>query len=87
METLFERITHWKTIGEWEKIKEVLVPATSLERYYNIVRFVQQHKKEFGHRYREKILADKAFIAQFGFLDLEYLKKAQKIMNKAYRIA
>ena len=87
METLFERITRWKTTGEWEKIKEVFVPATNLEIYYNIVQFVRQHRAQFGYRYREQILADKTFISQFGFLDLEYLKNAQKIMNRTYRTA
>ena len=82
METLFDRITHWKDIGEWKNIKTVFTSATTLERYYNITVFVRQHKAKFGYRYREKILADETFIERFGYLDLEYLKNAIKTMQK-----
>ena len=85
METLFERITHWKSIGEWERIKESFTSATTMDRYYNITLFVQQHKAQFGYRYREQILSDSVFKARFGCLDLEYLKKAQKMMNQTYQ--
>ena len=82
--TLFETIHHWKTIGEWEHIKHVFTAATSFERYYDIVCFVNRHKAQYGHRYREKILADKDFIRLFGIYDVEYLKYAQKIMAKKF---
>ena len=82
MLTLFEQITHWMTIGEWESIKNVFTAATTLERYYEIVDFINKHRAKYGYRYREKIIADKEFIEQFGVYDLEYLKKAQRTMAK-----
>lgn len=85
METLFERITHWKKIGEWEAIKEVYSAATTLDRYYEIVTYVRQHKAKYGRCYREKILDEEEFKVRFGCYDIEYLKKAQKTMNKKYR--
>lgn len=84
METLFDRISRWKTTGEWETIKDVFTSATTLERYYNIVLFVNAHRAEYGYRYRDLILGNKDFIKRFGHLDLEYLKKAFKIMRKTY---
>ena len=86
MKTLFEQITHWKEIGEWESIKQWYVQTDTHERYYEIVLFVNEHRAEYGYRYREKILNDVRFKAKFGILDLEYLKKAQKTMNKTCRI-
>ena len=82
MRTLSEQIEHWKEIGEWEDIKRWYVQADTQERYFEIVQFVHNNKARFGHRYREQILSDSAFIARFGCLDLEYLKKALKMMNK-----
>ena len=82
MKTLFEQISHWKNIGEWESVKSVFTSATTLQRYYEIVCFINSHKSQYGYRYREKILADEDFVAQFGHLDEEYLKKAQKMMAK-----
>ena len=84
MNTLFEQISHWKSTGEWNTIKSVFTAATTLERYYEIIRFINAHKSKFGYRYREKILADSEFIAQFGYLDIEYLKYAQKTMAKKH---
>lgn len=85
MKTLFEQIDHWKTIGEWQAIKKWYVQSDTYERYYNIVLFVQQHKAKYGRYYREKILRDKQFIQQFGYLDLDYLKYAFFIMRKTNR--
>ena len=82
MKTQFEQISHWKNIGEWESIKNVFIAATALDHYYEIVCFVKSHRHLYGYRYRETILADKEFIEQFGVYDLEYLKKAQKMMAK-----
>jgi hypothetical protein len=82
METLYERITHWKKQNEWEAIQEVFSQATTLDWHYQIVTYVKQNKAKYGHRYREKILAEEAFIAKFGHHDLDYLKNAQKTMNK-----
>lgn len=84
MKTIFEQIYHWKAIGEWSAIESVFNAATTLERYYEITYFVNTHKAQYGYRYREKILANSDFIAKFGYLDLEYLKKAQKTMAKKF---
>ena len=85
METLFERITHWKTTDEWRKINEVFTAATTLDRYYKITLFAQLQKSKNSYHYREAIVADKEFIRKFGCLDVEYLKYAQKIMRKKYK--
>ena len=82
MLTLFEQITHWMTISEWESIKLWTSQAVTWERYYNIVKFVTEHRSEYGYPFREKILGSPEFINRFGFLDLEYLKKAEKIMRQ-----
>ena len=82
MKTLFDQISHWKNIGEWEAIRLVFTASTTLERYYEIVCFVNSHRHLYGHRYREAILANPGFIEQFGVYDLEYIKYAQKIMGK-----
>lgn len=82
METLYERIMNWKNRNEWESIQEVFSTATTLDWYYQIVTYVQENKAKYRHRYREKILEEEAFIEKFGCYDLEYLKKAQKVMNK-----
>lgn len=82
METLFEQIAYWKEIGEWESIKRWYVQADTHERYYEIVQFINNNKNLYGHRYREKILNDARFIAQFGYLDLDYLKYAIHVMRK-----
>ena len=84
METLFERISRWMANGEWTTIKEVFTSSATLERYYNIVAFVEAHKKDYGHVYREKILDNEKFKNLFGHLDLEYLKKAIFTMHKKY---
>ena len=81
MKTQFEKITHWMQINEWKSIKESFASATTLERCYNIVRYVNEHKST-NHKYREKILGEPEFIQKFGHLDLEYLKYATKTMNK-----
>lgn len=85
-ETLFERISQWKTIGEWEKIMAVFTAATTLDRYYKMSTFAQQQKARNPYHYREATVADKEFIRIFGCLDVEYLKYAQKIMGKKYRV-
>lgn len=82
---MFEQIEHWKTINEWKDIKNWYVQADTHERYYNIARFVQQNRTKYGHHYREKILADPLFIQSFGYLDLDYLKKAIFVMGKTAR--
>ena len=82
MTTLFEQITHWKEVGEWEDIKRRYTQADTQERYYQIVLFVNTHRAEYRYRYREKILSDERFIAQFGYLDLDYLKYASYVMRK-----
>ena len=82
MKTLFEQITHWKEIGEWENIKRWYVQTDTHERYYEIVLFVNEHRAEYGYRYREKILNDARFIARFGYLDQDYLKYAISVMRK-----
>lgn len=81
METLYEQIAHWKTIGEWENIKDVFVTATTFDRYFEITQFVNQNKAQYGFHYRNQILAHPEFIRRFGHLDIEYLKKALKTMN------
>ena len=83
MKTQFDKITHWMQINEWNSIKESFTTATTLERYYNIVLYVNEHKAKYGHKYREKILREPEFIQQFGYLDLDYLKKAIFIMGKS----
>ena len=85
MKTLFEQIDHWKTIGEWENIKKWYVQADTQELYYSIILYVRQNRDKYGHHYREKILADPQFIQQFGYLDLDYLKKAFFVMKKTDR--
>ena len=82
MLTLFEQITHWMTISEWESIKLWTSQAVTWERYYNIVKFVKEHRNEVGYPFREKILGSRNFIDRFGHLDLEYLKYAEKIMRQ-----
>ena len=82
METVFENISHWKNIGEWDRIKRVFTAATTLERYYQITLFAQRMKAKNPYHYREATIADKEFICKFGSLDVEYLKKAQKMMRK-----
>ena len=80
--SLFEQIAHWKNIGEWESIRQWYPQADTHERYYNIVLFVQQNKAKYGRVYRESILSDPQFIRLFGYLDLDYFKKATFTMNK-----
>ena len=82
MKTLFEQITHWKTIGEWESMRKWITVTETWERYYNIVVYVKKHRAEYGYRYREKLLGSADFKQKFGYLDLEYLKKAQKTMRQ-----
>ena len=82
METLFERITRWKQMNQWQHIQEVFTAATTLDRYYKITLFAQRVKAKNPYHYREATVADKEFIRQFGNLDVEYLKYAQKIMGK-----
>ena len=69
-------------INEWESIKESFTAATTMERYYNIVLYVNEHRTKYGRKYREKILREPEFIHKFGHLDLEYLKNAIKNMSK-----
>ena len=80
--SLFEQIAHWKSIGEWDDIKKWYVQSDTYERYFNIVQFVNLNKSKYGYRYREKILGNILFIHQFGYLDLDYLKKALFVMAK-----
>lgn len=82
MKTLFNQITHWKEIDEWENIKQWFVQADTYERYYKMVQFVNNNKAQYGYQYREKILNDARFIEQFGYLDLDYLKFAIYVMRK-----
>ena len=80
-ETLFETIEHWKTIGEWERIKLWYTQTDTHERYYDIVRYIRQNRHKYGHRYREQILGSKDFIEKFGYLTSMNLDDALKCMN------
>jgi len=85
MRTLFDTIEHWKNIGEWEQIKIWYVQTDTQERYYNIIKYIQTHRGKYGRNYRDKILAEPEFIAQFGYLTSSNIDDAFKLMFKCMK--
>ena len=79
--TLCETIEHWKTIGEWERIKLWYPQTDTHERYYNIVKFIRHNRHKYGYRYRDQLLDDNDFIEKFGYLTSMNLDDAFKCMN------
>ncbi len=83
MKTFFEQITHWKTIGEWESIKNRFPSAETLERYYNIYQFILTYYPERKRGYRIKAYKDSRFVKRFGNqIDDVYIHKAISVMEK-----